>query len=227
MPCRHALGDRWFAHETYIKIAGRWAYVYRTIDQHGQVIDVLLSERRDPAAAARFFTRALRVGAVPAEITTDRVPVYARVLDELVPSALHIVEQYANNPVEADHGRLKARLRPMRGLKRRRWARILTAGHAICAESAPWPLRHRYRSLPLPQAPRGIRRPRARHLNHPSIRIMLQRCSGKAQRNNALAANAVPQGGGAYTRDVTLLAVGAVLGGFLSGLRYFHPLAIN
>jgi transposase-like protein len=53
------------------------------------------------------------------------------VLDELVPSALHTVEQYANNPVEADHGRLKARLRPMRGLKRHRSARTLAAGHAF------------------------------------------------------------------------------------------------
>jgi transposase, IS6 family len=53
------------------------------------------------------------------------------VLDELVSSALHIVERYANNPVEADHGRLKARLRPMRGLKRHRSARILAAGHAF------------------------------------------------------------------------------------------------
>ena len=52
-------------------------------------------------------------------------------LDELVPSALHTVEQYANNPVEADHRRLKARLRPMRGLKRHRSARTLTAGHAF------------------------------------------------------------------------------------------------
>jgi transposase-like protein len=52
-------------------------------------------------------------------------------LDELVPAALHIVEQYANNPIEADHGRLKARLRPMRGLKRHRSARILAAGHAF------------------------------------------------------------------------------------------------
>jgi IS6 family transposase len=53
------------------------------------------------------------------------------VLDELVPSALHTVEQYANNPIEADHGRLKARLRPMRGLKRHRSARTLAAGHAF------------------------------------------------------------------------------------------------
>src|ERR1700722_1002001 len=60
---------------------------------------------------------------VPAEVTTDRAPVYPRVLDELVPSALHTVERHANNPIEADHGRLKARLRAMRSLKRHRSAR--------------------------------------------------------------------------------------------------------
>ena len=129
--CRHAPGDRWFADETYVKVAGRWTYLYRAIDQHGQVIDVLLSARRDLAAARRFFNRALRAGTIPAEVTTDRAPAYPRVLDELIPSALHSVERYANNPVEADHGRLKARLRPMRGLKRHRSARILAAGHAF------------------------------------------------------------------------------------------------
>jgi transposase, IS6 family len=130
-PCRHAPGDRWFVDETYLKVAGTWTYLYRAVDQHGQVIDVLLSARRDLAAARRFFTRALRAGTVPVEVTTDRAPVYPRVLDELISSALHIVEQYANNPIEADHGRLKARLRPMRGLKRHRSARILAAGHAF------------------------------------------------------------------------------------------------
>ncbi len=87
--------------------------------------------RRDLAAARRFFTQALRAGTVPVEVTTARAPVYPRVLDGLVPSALHTFEQYANNPVEADHGRLKARLRPMRGLKRHRSARILAVGHAF------------------------------------------------------------------------------------------------
>jgi transposase, IS6 family len=130
-PCRHAPGNRWFVDETYIKVAGQWAYLYRAADQHGQVIDVLLSARRDLAAARRFFGRALRAGAVPVEVTTDRAAVYPRVLDELILSALHIVEQYANNPIETDHGRLKARLRPMRGLKRHRSARILAAGHAF------------------------------------------------------------------------------------------------
>ena len=124
-------GDRWFVDETYVKVNGRWTYLYRAIDQYGQVIDVLLSARRDLAAARAFFTEALATGAVPVEVTTDRAPAYPRVLDELVPCALHDTEQYANNRVEADHGRLKARLRPMRGLKTFRSARILAAGHAF------------------------------------------------------------------------------------------------
>ena len=128
---RHAPGDRWFAGETYVKVAGRWMYLYRAIDQHGQVIDVLLSVRRDLAAARRFFTRALRAGTIPAEVTTDRAPAYPRVPGELIPSALHTVERYANNPVETGHGRLKARLRPMRGIKRHRSARTLATGHAF------------------------------------------------------------------------------------------------
>jgi transposase-like protein len=129
--CRHAPGDRSFANETYVKVAGRWTYLYRAIDEHGQVIDVLLSARRDLAAARRFFILALRAGTIPAEVTTGRAPAYPRVLDELIPSALHAVERYANNPVEADRGRLKARLWPMRGLKRHRPARIISAGHAF------------------------------------------------------------------------------------------------
>jgi transposase, IS6 family len=130
-PCRHVPGDRWFMDETYVKVAGRWVYLYRAIDQYGQVIDVLVSEKRDLAAARRFFIRALRHGSQPAEVTTDRAPAYPRVLEELAPTGCHITEQYANNPVESDHGRLKARLRPMRGLKQLRSARVISAGHAF------------------------------------------------------------------------------------------------
>jgi transposase, IS6 family len=54
-PCRHAVGDRWQVDETYLKVAGRWRYVYRAIDQVGQVIDVLVSPQRDTAAARRFL----------------------------------------------------------------------------------------------------------------------------------------------------------------------------
>ena len=130
-PLRHASGDRWFVDETYVKVAGRWRYLYRAIDQYGQVIDVLLSEQRDTAAARRFFTRALRYRPAPVEVTTDEAGPYLRVLDELVPTAAHVTEQYANNRVEADHARLKARLRPMRGLKRLRSAAVIALGHAF------------------------------------------------------------------------------------------------
>jgi transposase, IS6 family len=85
----------------------------------------------DPGRAGLELALVLRAGTVPVEVTTDRAQVYPRVLDELIPYTLHCVEQYANNPVEADHGRLKARLRPMRGLKRHRSARTIAAGHAF------------------------------------------------------------------------------------------------
>ena len=71
-PYRHVPGDQWFADETHVKVAGRWTYLYRAIGQHGQVIDVQLSQRRDLAAARRFFARALHAGTIPAEVTTDR-----------------------------------------------------------------------------------------------------------------------------------------------------------
>ncbi len=101
------------------------------IDQHWQVIDVLASEKRNLAATRLFFTRALKHGLYPNEVNTDRGPAYPRVLDELLPAACHVVEQYANNPVEADHSRLKARLRPMHGLKRLRSAQVISLVHAF------------------------------------------------------------------------------------------------
>src|ERR671912_30264 len=58
-PCRHAVGDRWQVDETYVKVAGRWRYVYRAIDQFGQVIDVFVSSQRDAKAARRFFEQAI------------------------------------------------------------------------------------------------------------------------------------------------------------------------
>jgi hypothetical protein len=67
----------------------------------------------------------------PAEVSTNRAPAYPQVLDELLPSACHVVEQYASNPVETDHGRLKAWLRPMRGLKQLRSVRVISVGHAF------------------------------------------------------------------------------------------------
>jgi transposase-like protein len=97
-PCRHAPRDRWFVDDIYVKVAGRWVYLYRAIDHSGEVIDVLISEKRDRAATRQFFTRALRHGTHPTEVTTDRAPAYLRVLDELLPAACHVREKYANNP---------------------------------------------------------------------------------------------------------------------------------
>jgi transposase-like protein len=131
-PCRHAVGDRWQVDETYVKVAGRWRYVYRAIDQFGQVIDVFVSPRRDAGTARRFFQGAIGATKVmPREVTTDQAPVYPVVLEELLPAAWHRTDRYANNRVECDHGRLKTRLRPMRGLKQDRSARVIIAGHAF------------------------------------------------------------------------------------------------
>jgi len=130
-PCRHAVGDRWFVDETYVKVAGVWRYVYRAIDQYGQVIDVFVSKRRDAKAATRFFATAMGDHGEPVEVITDKAHALTRAIDELVPGAFHNTEQYANNRVECDHGRLKARLRPMRGLKRDRTATVIIGGHAF------------------------------------------------------------------------------------------------
>jgi transposase-like protein len=114
-PTRHAVGDWWFVDETCVKVKGVWRYVYRAVDQHGQVIDVIVSRRRDIASARRFFTTALAAHHAPVEVVTDRAAALANVIEELIPAALHNTGQYENNRCEADHGRFKARLRPMRG----------------------------------------------------------------------------------------------------------------
>jgi transposase-like protein len=150
--CRHAPGDRWFVDETYVRVNGLWRYVYRAIDQHGQVVDVLVSVRRDANAARRFFRRALTMLKVtPSEVVTDAAAVYPAVLDALVPSAWHHVERYANNPIEADHSQLKHRLRPMRGLQTDRTAQTIIAGHAFMQN-----LRRGHYELGL-DAPTGLR----------------------------------------------------------------------
>ena len=115
-----------------MKVAGQWRYVYRAVDQFGQVIDVFVSVRRDAKAAHQFVQRAIAATKVtPVEVTTDQAPVYPAVLEERLPAAWHRTDRYANNRVECDHGRLKARLGPMRGLKQDRSARVIIAGHAF------------------------------------------------------------------------------------------------
>jgi IS6 family transposase len=105
--------------------------VYRAVDQHGQVIEVSVSKRRNVAAATRFFETMLAGRDRPREVRTDLAAPLLRVVDNLLPEVLHDTSQYGNNRIECDHGRLKARLRPMRGLRTDRTASTVIRGHAF------------------------------------------------------------------------------------------------
>jgi IS6 family transposase len=130
-PSRHSVGNRWFVDETYVGVAGVWRYVYRAVDQNGQVIDVNVSKRRNVDAATRFFETMLAGRDRPREVTTDLAAPLLSVVDELLPEVLHDTSQFANNRIECDHGRLKARLWPMRGLGTDRTASVVIRGHAF------------------------------------------------------------------------------------------------
>jgi transposase-like protein len=166
-PSQHTVEDRRFVDETYFKVNGVWRYVYRALDQHGQVIDVFVSRRRDIASARRFFAAALAAHVAPVEVITDRAPALANVIEELIPEAFHNTGQYENNRCECDHGRLKARLRPMRGLKTDRMASVVIRGHAFI-QLTTRPLRAGSRHRPDPPAGERIRRTPARDLNDPA-----------------------------------------------------------
>jgi transposase-like protein len=93
---------------------------------------VFVSARRDASAARRCFQQAIGATKItPVEVTTDKAPVYPAVLEEVLPAAWHRTDRCGNNRVECDHGRLKARLRPMGGRKQDRSARVIIAGHAL------------------------------------------------------------------------------------------------
>ncbi len=130
-PCRHTVGGRWFVDETYVKVTGKWRYVYRAVAQHGQIIDVYVSAKRDITAARTFFTAALTAHGEPDEVITDLAQALETVIEKLIPNAFHNTERYANTRVECDHGRLKSLLRPMRGLKTDRTASVVIRGHAF------------------------------------------------------------------------------------------------
>ena len=107
MPCRHSVGGHWFVDETYVKVSGIWRYVYRAVDQYGQVTDVFVSKRRDLKAATRFFANAIRSHGEPAEVTTDRAHALARVVTELLPAALHDTTQYSTTESKPTMGASK------------------------------------------------------------------------------------------------------------------------
>ena len=131
-PFRRAVGSSWSVDETYTKIAGKPAYVYRAIDGHGQVVDVYVSQRRATADATAFFRRAVEAtGVVPDEVSTDGASAYPPALTVALPPVLHEIGKRAQQRIERDHQHLKGRLRPMRGFKTLAGARVLCRGHAF------------------------------------------------------------------------------------------------
>src|SRR3954449_12745098 len=116
---RGKAGRSWYVDETYIKVQGRWCYLYRAIDRSGALVDVMFSERRDMAAAKGFFRSAKRVtGTTPDRVTTDGHDSYPRAIrTELGKRVRHRTSQYMNNRIEQDHRGIKGRYRSMRGFK--------------------------------------------------------------------------------------------------------------
>jgi putative transposase len=116
---RGKVGRSWYVDETYVKVQGRWCYLYRGIDTSGALVDVKLSETRDMAAAKAFFQSAKTVtGITPARVTTDGHDSYSRAIrTELGEAVRHRTNQYLNNRIEQDHRGIKGRYQPMRGFK--------------------------------------------------------------------------------------------------------------
>ena len=105
----------WRVDETYVRVGGKWKYLFRAVDKHGQLIDFMLSERRDTGAAYRFLRKALRTVSdyPPSSITTDKLASYPKAIRRLQSDGLlskhfeHRTSKYLNNIIEADHGALK------------------------------------------------------------------------------------------------------------------------
>ena len=123
---RRPCSTSWRIDETYVKIRGQWAYLYRALDKHGNTIDFYLSPTRNTAAAKRFLGKALhglKDWEKPRVINTDKAPTYGAALAELKQEGkcpaetLHRQVKYLNNVIEADHGKLKQLIRPVRGFK--------------------------------------------------------------------------------------------------------------
>jgi transposase-like protein len=107
----------WHVDETYLKVRGRWCYLYRAIDRHGDLVDTMLSEHRDMAAAKAFFRSAKSAtGLVPDRVTTDGHGSYPRAIRSTLGRHVeHRTSAYKNNRLEQDHRGVKGRIRCMRG----------------------------------------------------------------------------------------------------------------
>jgi transposase-like protein len=128
------VGKSWRVDETYIKIKGKWTYLYRAVDKQGLTVDFLLSEQRDIAAAKRFFAKAILKHGPPERITVDGYPATHTALNELkaeevLPQETRVrTSKYLNNLIEQDHRQVKQRIYPMLGFKRFENAAIAISG---------------------------------------------------------------------------------------------------
>ncbi len=116
---RGKAGRSWYVDETYIKVHGKWCYLYRAIDRSGALVDVMFREHRDMAAAKAFFESAKMVtGITPDRVTTDGHDSYPRAIRTTLGKGVrHRDSQYLNNRLEQDHCGVKSRYGPMRGFK--------------------------------------------------------------------------------------------------------------
>jgi putative transposase len=115
---RGQMGDTWYLDELFVNIQGRQQYLWRAVDEDGDVIDILIQSRRDRRAATRFFRKLLkRQGSVPRRLITDKLRSYAAARRAVMPSVVHVTDQYANNRAEVSHQPTRQRERQMRRFK--------------------------------------------------------------------------------------------------------------
>ena len=124
-------GDTFYIDEVFVKINGKQHYLWRAVDQNGEVVDVYLQARRNGAAAKRFFKRLIRGhSGEPRKIVTDKLRSYGVAHRELMPEAIHSTQQYENNRAEQSHEATRVRERGMRRFKSVRQAQRFLGAHA-------------------------------------------------------------------------------------------------
>jgi putative transposase len=124
-------GDSFYIDEIFVKINGKQHYLWRAVDQDGEVVDVYLQAKRDGATAKRFFKRLLRNhGGELRTIVTDKLRSYGVAHRELMPETIHSTEQYENNRAEQSHEATRVRERGMRKFKSVRQAQRFLGTHA-------------------------------------------------------------------------------------------------
>jgi putative transposase len=129
---RHqGFGDTFFIDEVFVKINGMQHYLWRAVDQDGEIVDVFLQRRRDGKAAKRFFKRLLKVHRCePRKVVTDRLRSYGVAHREVIPDTIHDTTQYANNRAELSHQPTRVRERGIRRFKSTRQAQRFLSTHA-------------------------------------------------------------------------------------------------